>query len=54
MDNFHETVLVKEVVESLHITKSAKYIDATLGNGGHSIEILNLGGKVWASIWILK
>lgn len=46
MDNFHETVLVKEVVESLHITKSAKYIDATLGNGGHSIEILNLGGMV--------
>lgn len=53
MDNFHETVLVKEVVESLHITKSAKpglpagrYIDATLGNGGHSIEILELGGQV--------
>lgn len=46
MDNFHESVLVKEVIESLHITKSAKYIDATLGNGGHSTEIVSLGGIV--------
>lgn len=46
MSNYHETVLVKEVLEGLHIKNQAKYIDATLGNGGHAIEILKLGGKV--------
>lgn len=53
MVKHHETVLLREVTDSLHITKSdktgeiaGKYIDATLGNGGHSIEILNQGGMV--------
>lgn len=45
-NNYHETVLVKEVVEALHIQKGGKYIDATLGNGGHTLEILKLGGSV--------
>ena len=44
--NYHETVLVKEVIEGLHIKKGGKYIDATLGNGGHAVEILKLGGSV--------
>ncbi|HET7098927.1 MAG TPA: 16S rRNA (cytosine(1402)-N(4))-methyltransferase RsmH [Patescibacteria group bacterium] len=43
---YHETVLIEEVIDSLHITKGATYIDATLGNGGHTIEILKLGGRV--------
>ncbi len=43
---YHETVLAQEVVEALHIEKGGKYIDATLGNGGHSLEILKAGGKV--------
>jgi 16S rRNA (cytosine1402-N4)-methyltransferase len=43
---YHESVLVDEVIEGLHINKLAKYIDATLGNGGHAAEIVNLGGKV--------
>jgi 16S rRNA (cytosine1402-N4)-methyltransferase len=42
----HESVLVNEVVEALHIEKARKYIDATVGNGGHSLEILKGGGKV--------
>lgn len=46
MVNYHETVLVKEVVEALHIEKGGSYIDATLGNGGHTLEILKLGGNV--------
>jgi 16S rRNA (cytosine1402-N4)-methyltransferase len=46
LNNFHETVLVKEAIDALHIKKAQKYIDATLGNGGHTIEILNEGGKV--------
>ena len=44
--NYHETVLAKEVIESLHINKGGKYIDGTLGNGGHAVEILKLGGRV--------
>ena len=45
-DIYHESVLVDEVIEGLHIEKTRKYIDATLGNGGHALEILKLGGEV--------
>jgi 16S rRNA (cytosine1402-N4)-methyltransferase len=45
-NNYHESVLVKETVEALHIEKARKYIDATVGNGGHALEILKEGGKV--------
>lgn len=45
-NSYHESVMVEEVVESLHIQKGSFYIDATLGNGGHALEILKLGGKV--------
>jgi len=43
---YHEPVLLKEVIEQLRVEKGKKYIDATLGDGGHSIEILKKGGKV--------
>lgn len=46
MINYHETVMVEEAIEGLHINTGSKYIDATLGNGGHTIEILKRGGKV--------
>lgn len=42
----HKSVLLKETIENLHINESGKYIDATLGYGGHSLEILKLGGSV--------
>ena len=45
-DKYHETVLVEEVVSALHIEKGKKYIDATLGNAGHTLEILGKGGQV--------
>jgi len=45
-NNLHETVLVKEVIEALQVEKGKKYIDATLGNAGHSLEILKKGGNV--------
>lgn len=35
-----------EVIESLHIIKGRQFIDATLGAGGHTIEIVKRGGKV--------
>lgn len=52
-NKYHEPVMVKEVLESLHINISSqpagrrgKYIDATLGTGGHAEAIINKGGKV--------
>jgi 16S rRNA (cytosine1402-N4)-methyltransferase len=45
-DVYHESVMVSEVVENLHINKARKYIDATIGNGGHTQEILERGGTV--------
>ncbi len=45
-NNYHESVLVDKVIEVLHIEKARKYIDATVGNGGHTLEILKQGGQV--------
>lgn len=45
----HETVLLKEAVESLNIKESGVYIDGTFGRGGHSqkiIEKLGPNGKL--------
>lgn len=46
MENYHEPVLKKEVLEGLKVEKGKKYIDCTLGDGGHTIDILKKGGKV--------
>lgn len=46
MSNFHEPVLLKEAIIGLRVEKNKKYIDATLGGGGHSFGILRLGGIV--------
>lgn len=45
--DFHNPVLVKESIASLDIKPGGIYIDATLGHGGHTIEILKLGGIVY-------
>lgn len=42
----HKPVLTAEVIDFLKIVKGEKYIDATVGEGGHSLEILKRGGKV--------
>ncbi len=42
----HTPVLLKEVTEFLAPMPGKKYIDATLGMGGHSKELLRLGAKV--------
>lgn len=44
MIDFHVPVLKKEVVSSLNIEPGKKYIDATVGGGGHAFEILSKGG----------
>ena len=46
MSSFHKPVLLKEAIDGLRVEKNKKYIDATLGGGGHSGEILRRGGIV--------
>ena len=46
MSDFHKSVLLKEAIAGLRIKENKKYIDATLGGGGHTGEILKLGGIV--------
>ncbi len=45
-DFYHKSVLLKETIEYLSIKAGSKYIDATLGGGGHAQEILEKGGVV--------
>lgn len=42
--NGHVTVLLRETVDSLGVIPGGAYVDATLGGGGHSAEILRRAG----------
>ena len=44
--DYHESVLVDEVIDGLHVKRECKYIDATLGSAGHSLAIVKKGGMV--------
>lgn len=46
MSNYHVSVLLQEALHALQIKPEGKYIDATLGAGGHSKEIAQQGGIV--------
>jgi 16S rRNA (cytosine1402-N4)-methyltransferase len=46
MNYYHKSVLLKEALDALKIESGRKYIDATLGGGGHTEEVLNRGGIV--------
>lgn len=46
MQGYHKSVLLGEVIEALHIEPGKWYLDCTLGDGGHAIEIIRQGGKV--------
>lgn len=51
MEGYHRSVLLREAIEALMATclpagRDAWYLDCTLGDGGHSIEIIRRGGKV--------
>jgi len=41
-DFYHEPVLLKEAIEWLITDKNGIYIDATLGGGGHTVQIFEL------------
>jgi len=46
--DYHFPVLINEVIETLKPDSSKTFVDCTLGNGGHTLEILNHGAKVIA------
>lgn len=43
----HIPVLLAEVLAGLDVTEGKKYIDATIGGGGHTSEIVKRGGVVF-------
>ena len=49
MSEYHVPVLFDEVMESLSIKKGGMYFDGTLGGGGHSLGIMQRGGKIIAT-----
>lgn len=46
MRTVHVPVLSHEVILYLNVLPGGKYIDATVGSGGHSLEIIKKGGQV--------
>lgn len=46
MSKFHTPVLVAEVMEALHVQPGKKYIDCTVGGGGHAQAIIEKGGII--------
>lgn len=45
--NYHEPVLLTEVIKLLDPKPGQIFLDATLGHGGHTIEILKKGATVY-------
>jgi 16S rRNA (cytosine1402-N4)-methyltransferase len=43
-ERIHKPVLLKEVIEYLKVGKNKNYVDCTIGEGGHAIEILKRNG----------
>ena len=39
--NPHIPIMVREVIQYLHISRNGTYIDCTIGYGGHALHILN-------------
>lgn len=48
INNYHQPVLLREVLSILNPQKGQYFLDATLGNGGHTLELLKTGAIVYA------
>lgn len=46
MEGYHKSVLLKEAINMLCVAGDKWYLDATLGDGGHSLGILKRGGNI--------
>ena len=46
MNKYHTSVLLQETIEQLQIKSGKRYIDGTIGGGGHTRAILEKGGLV--------
>lgn len=47
MEHLHTSVMPTEVLEGLNIKPDQWYLDATLGDAGHTILMLQKGARVW-------
>ncbi len=43
---YHRTVMLSEVLDFLKVKPGDWYLDATIGDGGHALGILKVGGRV--------
>lgn len=46
MSTYHTSVLLQQTIDQLKVKAGKRYIDGTLGGGGHTQEILKHGGLV--------
>jgi 16S rRNA (cytosine1402-N4)-methyltransferase len=46
MSQYHTPIMVEEVTRGLQVAPGKRFIDATVGGGGHAREIVNRGGIV--------
>lgn len=45
-EKFHQPVLLNEVIEYLNVKEGGRYIDTTVGGGGHAERIIQKGGRL--------
>ena len=45
MSNYHTSVLLEVTIDQLQVESGKRYIDGTLGGGGHTTEILREAAK---------